>query len=288
MKKYMQILSLALALSLALSTTCFAAEDVSVNVAVDGVVLEDKGIAIEGRTLVPVRGICEALGADVFWNGEEQSVTVAKMIYTISSSGEYDVEYRDIKMVIGQTEVRVNGLIYTPLDVGPQIIDGKTMVPARAVSEWLGATVNWNGETGTVEIERALNGSFAEARIYRAEVELAERNAIDAALGNSTIVAVPSTWISEDQLNSKANLGLIDYIASRPKGFYETGMFTGTEVLYEVSDFPEGFRNGDGEGVFSNIRMKLEEGTLYFSQDDLIVAGLLSEPLEFTYVLVER
>ena len=34
--------------------------------------------------------------------------------------------------------------------------------------------------------------------------------------------------------------------------------------------------------------MKLEEGTLYFSQDDLIVAGLLSEPLEFTYVLVER
>lgn len=278
---------LALALLLPLSNLAVAADD-GIAISIDGEILDATGTAIDGRTLLPVRDICEALGADVLWDGTEQSVTVAKIIYTITSSGEYHTEYRTIKMVIGQTEVRVNGLISTPLDVGPQVIGGKTMVPVRAVGEWLGATVNWNGETGTVEIERALNGSFAEARIYRAEVELAERNAIDAALGNSTIVAVPSTWISEDQLNSKANLGLIDYIASRPKGFYETGMFTGTEVLYEVSDFPEGFRNGDGEGVFSNIRMKVEEGTLYFSQDDLIVAGLLSEPLEFTYVLVER
>lgn len=40
--------------------------------------------------------------------------------------------------------------IYT--DVSPQIIDGRTMVPIRAVSEALGAEVNWNEYTYSVDI----------------------------------------------------------------------------------------------------------------------------------------
>lgn len=288
MKKFMRLLTLALTLTLAFSATCFAAEDISVDVAVDGIVLEDKGIAINGRTLVPVRGICEALGADVFWNGEDQSVTVAKVIYTISSSGEYDVEYRDIRMVIGQTEVRVNGLIYTPLDVGPQVIDGKTMIPARAVSEWLGAAVVWNGETQTVEISKAYNGSFAEAEFNRKMLELAERDAIDAVTGSFTLKNVPSEWISEDILSDKGSLVIIDYISSRPIGFYQTGMFVSPETVYEVPDYPKGFKDSDGIGLFSGIHMKVENGVLYFNQGDLIAVGVLTEPVGFETILIEQ
>jgi hypothetical protein len=36
------------------------------------------------------------------------------------------------------------------LDVYPKIIDSRTMVPIRFVSEALGAKVDWEGETKTV------------------------------------------------------------------------------------------------------------------------------------------
>ena len=44
-----------------------------------------------------------------------------------------------------------NGKVVT-LDVPAQIINSRTMVPARAVSEALGCNVNWDGGTKTVTI----------------------------------------------------------------------------------------------------------------------------------------
>lgn len=40
------------------------------------------------------------------------------------------------------------------LDVPPQIVDGRTLVPLRAVSEIFRADVEWCGDTRTVTIER--------------------------------------------------------------------------------------------------------------------------------------
>jgi len=38
------------------------------------------------------------------------------------------------------------------LDVPPQIVNGRTLVPARAVAESFGAKVDWDGNTRTVII----------------------------------------------------------------------------------------------------------------------------------------
>ena len=40
---------------------------------------------------------------------------------------------------------------YIEFDVKPQIIDGRTMVPIRAIFETFGATVLWENETQTFE-----------------------------------------------------------------------------------------------------------------------------------------
>lgn len=45
------------------------------------------------------------------------------------------------------------------LDVPAKIIDDRTYVPVRAVSETLGATVGWDGENNRVVIDSRINES---------------------------------------------------------------------------------------------------------------------------------
>lgn len=53
----------------------------------------------------------------------------------------------------GAIRLVINGVDITPtMDVAPQIIDGRTMVPARYVAENLGATVKWDAATNSVII----------------------------------------------------------------------------------------------------------------------------------------
>lgn len=93
---------------------------------------------VEGRTLVPIRLISETLGAKVDWLPETRSVTVDK--------GEDHVE-----LTIGVQDAAVNqGTVQ--LDVPPQIIQSRTMVPLRFIAEALGMKVDWDGTTRTVSI----------------------------------------------------------------------------------------------------------------------------------------
>lgn len=93
-----------------------------------------------GRTLVPLRAIFEALGANVSWDGPTQTVTATKADITI-------------KLQIGsQTAYRNNQAV--SLEVPGKIIENRTMVPLRFVSEGLGATVKWDGQTQTISISK--------------------------------------------------------------------------------------------------------------------------------------
>ncbi len=91
-----------------------------------------------GRTLVPFRGILEALGAEVIWNPTDRSVT-AKSAST------------EVYLKIGSVDTLVNG-DKVVIDVPAEITKDRTFVPLRFVSENLGATVGWDGTTRTVSI----------------------------------------------------------------------------------------------------------------------------------------
>lgn len=90
-----------------------------------------------GRTLVPLRTIFEALGAEIVWNGETQTVMAKK-------------EGTEIQLVIGGEAYKNGQLI--PLDVPAKSLNGRTMVPLRFVSEALGCRIGWNDETQTITI----------------------------------------------------------------------------------------------------------------------------------------
>ncbi|HZX47108.1 MAG TPA: stalk domain-containing protein [Clostridia bacterium] len=94
-----------------------------------------------GRTLVPVRFISEALGADVDWVPETQQVIIR----------DGDTE---IILTIGSATVLVNGTVQT-IDCAPVILPpGRTFVPLRFISETLNATVEYDGDTGQITITR--------------------------------------------------------------------------------------------------------------------------------------
>jgi hypothetical protein len=91
------------------------------------------------RTMVPLRAIFEALGAVVKWNGETRTVTATR-------------EDLEIKLVIDGPAYK-NGETVS-LDVPAVIVNSRTFVPLRFVSEALGGTVTWDNTSKTVTITR--------------------------------------------------------------------------------------------------------------------------------------
>ena len=97
-------------------------------------------IIIENRTLVPMRVIFEALGADVTWND-----TLKEATGTLGN--------QSIVLKIGSKTATVSGTTMV-LDVPAQIVNSRTLVPLRFVAESLKAVVDWDAITRTVYIDK--------------------------------------------------------------------------------------------------------------------------------------
>jgi len=93
---------------------------------------------VNGRTMVPLRGIFESLGAQVDWDESTQ---------TINASEGSD----DVHLSIGDRRATVNRrAVY--LDAPAMVFNGSTLVPLRFVSEALGADVQWYDASETASI----------------------------------------------------------------------------------------------------------------------------------------
>jgi len=99
---------------------------------------------INNRTMVPMRAIFEAFGYEVEWHYNTQ------VIYAWKSDTE------TITLTIGLPVIFVNGEPAN-LDVAPQIVNDRTLVPVRAISEGLNADVDWDGDARIVTIRTMLD-----------------------------------------------------------------------------------------------------------------------------------
>ena len=115
-----------------------------VNIRIDGYLTEfdlDKGrpfIDNNGRTQVPLRGAMEAIGAIVGWNSYERAASVTKDDITVI-------------VPIGKNYVFVNG-VRKESDTAAIIVNNRTYLPIRIVAESLGAEVQWDSKTKTIDI----------------------------------------------------------------------------------------------------------------------------------------
>lgn len=131
--------SLCMALVL-IAVPVYGAEDRPIRVMVDGAELAfDVDPVIENdRTLVPMRLIFEALGAKVDWDEATRTALAVKG----------DVK---ISITIDSAELMKNSKAVA-LDAPARLIGGRTLVPVRAVSEGMGAKVEWDEASCMVQI----------------------------------------------------------------------------------------------------------------------------------------
>lgn len=155
MKKGLFVLAVLL-FAVVTATACgaseTAAEAVTLTLQIDNPVMTVNGeaqsidgegtapVLRDGRTLVPVRAVVEAMGGRVGWDAATRTAT-------LTCGGD------SVALTIDSTAATFNGEART-LDVAPILLGGRTMFPIRFIAECFGFTVGWNAATRTATITK--------------------------------------------------------------------------------------------------------------------------------------
>ena len=105
------------------------------------------------RTLVPMRFLFEKLGADVTWDEATQTATatiepdIDDQFQTFGTA-----QAKSVSVSIDNTTAVVNGQARA-MDVPARMVNDRTLVPLRFLSENLGYTVTWDEATNTAIVE---------------------------------------------------------------------------------------------------------------------------------------
>ncbi|HWP97327.1 MAG TPA: stalk domain-containing protein [Syntrophomonadaceae bacterium] len=94
---------------------------------------------IEGRTLLSIHTVGNAIGitdANIVWDDANQTVTLKKGSTVV-------------QIIIGSTQLLNNGNV-TIMDVAPQILNDRTMLPVGAIARAFGYTVSWDEPNNAV------------------------------------------------------------------------------------------------------------------------------------------
>lgn len=178
-------LVLTMLLLASVAPSVLAGSDVTVKIDGNQIAFDVPPQLINSRTMVPLRAIFEALGASVEWNNDTQTVTSTKGDTTI-------------KLTINKSVMYVNGNSVT-LDSPACLVNGRTLVPVRAISEAFKCDVKWDDKTWIVYItsnsELCIKGhEWEEAtctvpkKCVRCKIE--EGDPIGHKLSDSTIIKV--------------------------------------------------------------------------------------------------
>ncbi len=177
MFKRLCTLVLTLTLIFGLSTVAVAAEQVKIKFNGKNLTTDVNPIIRQSRTLVPIGAISEALGADVTYENATRQITIIKGQDTYA-------------LTVNKREVLKNGQKLQQLDVPPRTVNGRPMIPARFISEVLGAKVEWDNNTFTVSIthEEKRNG-LSPVELYTKVSEAVYKQESIKYQGKGTITA---------------------------------------------------------------------------------------------------
>jgi hypothetical protein len=133
--------------------------------------MEVPPIIVNDRTMVPMRAIFEALGMKVEWNGPFQLIFAGNddlkcILMQIGKPIMARFTEGDIRQfVTDYVDHNLANMTAITLDSPPIIVEDRTLVPVRAVSEALGADVVWDAGARTVRItvdEAGLDKGYSE------------------------------------------------------------------------------------------------------------------------------
>ena len=121
-----------------LSMTSFASDSIKVKLDGKTISFDVEPQIVEGRTMVPLRAIFEAMGAEIEWDEDTQTVAAVKDETVVVAIIGSDVMYVNDEEII--------------IDVPPMIKEGRTLVPVRFITEAFGYNVKWDNNARSVII----------------------------------------------------------------------------------------------------------------------------------------
>lgn len=151
-------LSFAMAESTTQTTIIMTIDSPTMQVNGEIISIDENGtapIVVDGRTMVPIRAVVEELGGEVSWDAAARTVTVTK---------DSDV----ISLTIDSNLAEVNSQS-VELDTTPVIVNERTLLPLRFVSENLGAEVVWNAENRQITITGQNDAPVDETEIQQTD-----------------------------------------------------------------------------------------------------------------------
>jgi hypothetical protein len=166
--------------------------------------------------------ISEELGATVTWGATTQIVKIVKKTDGVTTT---------LSMKIGGKTMTKNGKLVT-MDTAPILVNGRTMVPLRFVSENLGVAVEW----------------------IAAEYKVVIKTGMDP--GNIIVAVKPSDQWVVDLARDNASIGNLYLVDSEETVTYVTGL---TEIAKDPSETKStqiqtgtNMFNGGAVGVWTN------------------------------------
>ena len=258
--------------------------DISIVIDDEQVIFADQTPVIDdGSTLVPVRDVFEAAGFYVDWNPANQTVTML---------GEKGL----ITIVVGESRFFSN-FAYRELDVPAQIINGRTMLPIRALLESVGFEVDWDAATSTISatstpLTQDVNTRRATSSLTPEEIEILHWITATAAILNyenhdnfvllgrprdgqtlSTVLGLENTLRQSWNVTTAA--GLRTQIQALLDGGHNAGFLESARVVAEVVDLI-GFEAASTQLV---IAIADDEGIAY--NDFMSLAAIIIEVQRF-------
>jgi hypothetical protein len=250
----------------------FAVPDDNISVSLNGQVLDftdDQTPVMDeehDRVLVPIRKIVESLGATVEWDGDNGIMVVHR--------GNNTVQF-----YMNSPQIKVNGR-KKRLDAVPVVVNGRMLVPVRAISEAFGSEVSWNGEQQTVYIsddaEYATAQSVSEYASDGAGYQQAYADFLNGFDGSQFKFQlayidgddVPEVIITPIETSSTLGLDMYTYAAGEVKkieypyllGAYSTIRYKAGENIVDSS-------NGGQDGVFYDSILSIDNGSLVESKN---------------------
>jgi len=224
-----RLLSIFLIIGLVISMTSMVSAEIRVTLDGAPIAFDVPPQAINDRTMVPLRAIFEALNANIDWDDNTQTVTATR-------------DGVVVVMRVGDPVITVAGNEIT-LDVPPQIVDDRTLVPARAVAESFGLNVDWNGETQTVVLA---TGSMQSYDVVSANEFYEELTDVDLVIQNYWKLKIGIIEYMSD--NGCVPLSLMDIRDYLDEGFYPYINGSGTSPL----DYAD---NANPPGAFYSYRV---------------------------------
>ncbi len=252
------------ALSIALTFYMFSTADAAPRVLLDGrdltsgsqeLIFDVPPVIQKSQVLVPLRVIFEALGASVQWDETNQTVTAVK-------------DDTEIQLVM-DGQAYINGEPVT-LTAPARIIDGRTMVPLRFISEAYDCQVNWDGASQTITIVRVPETGTFKANMFYSE------NLYDAS------------QINEYQINSSYQNAYIKLADKRQK--YQTWTIPSQPELLQnaVNALSSGVL-GDGatddtSGIQALLNSVPQGSTVFFPAGRYKISGPVTFAKELTLI----